>query len=227
MSKPMSKMDKEQFSVWLLEGAQQLGLSLNPQQIDPFWTYMAEMQRWNEKMALTSITDEKEFIVKHLLDSIALIRWFPSHTSVADVGSGAGLPGIALKIMEPSLRLYLIESQKKKSNFLRHIVRQLELDNTVVLNNRLEDLEIQSQFHKTLDRVTARALGPLNQWIPLALPLLREKGRIVWILGRSWQQEVDSQRGNFPKWGIEIEDLQSFSLPWKMGERGVALLKLL
>ena len=211
----------------LLEGAEQLGIRLHSSQIDQFFLYKEEMQRWNQRISLTSITDEKEFIVKHFLDSIFWIRWFPPHSFVADIGSGTGLPGIALKIMEPTLRLYLIEAQKKKANFLRHIVRYLNMADVTVLEARFEDEKVQLLLKKSLDRVIARALGPIQRWGEAAIPLLKSEGAIVWTLGRQWHELLGSVEADLRRWGMRLAEYQSYSLPFKKGERGGALLKLL
>lgn len=209
----------------LIEGAKALEVDLDPVQVERFLLYLEEIERWNRRIALTGIRDREARVVKLFLDSIALDRWVPPGSVVADLGSGNGLPGIALKIIDPAHQLYLVESSRKKSHFLRHIVRHLNLSEVFVLNGRIEGPLVQSALKNGVNRVTARALGPLERWVESAIPLLQSDGAILWTLGRRWREAIEKVEERFPEWGVDLEGVTPYLLPFKGGERAVAVLR--
>lgn len=162
-----------------------LGLKLAPAQLAALATLVAELADWNTRMNLTAITDPAEVVDKHLLDSLAVLPWLKGH-SVADVGSGAGFPGLPLAVADPERRYALIESTGKKVKFLRHVIERLELPNVEVLHGRAEVLKPSQPF----DSVISRALGPLSDFVRVAGHLAGRHGRLLAMKGKVPAEEL-------------------------------------
>ena len=169
----------------LLHGAKQLGLSLTSKQTQQFQLYYQELIEWNKRVNLTAITDYEEVQLKHFLDSLTLVpafedkTWSKGHFFLLDVGTGAGLPGIPLKILLPKVRLVLLESVAKKTAFLQHMVNCLSLDHVEVLTGRAEDIAHQDSYRERFDLVVSRAVGRLSTIAELTLPFCREGGLFI------------------------------------------------
>ncbi len=167
----------------LRSGARQLGLELNAQQLEQFQTYYEELIAWNQRMNLTTITTYEDVQVKHFLDSLtvalALKPPTPPDFPVIDVGTGAGLPGIPLKILWPQIRLVLLEATAKKTVFLHHIITKLGLKGVAVVGGRAEELAHQSQYREQFGLVLSRAVARLATLVELALPFCAIGGHLV------------------------------------------------
>lgn len=159
-----------------------------------FLTYLHELQRWNRTLSLTSIGDEHGIIRKHFLGSLDFLRAFTPAPglSVLDVGSGAGFPGIPLKLWHPELAVDLVESSERKSAFLRHLCRSLELSDVRCLIDRVESLAADPARHGSYAVIVSRGVGDLRRWLPAALQLLRDAGRLVLEKGPTALQEIQA-----------------------------------
>ncbi|MGV8942941.1 16S rRNA (guanine(527)-N(7))-methyltransferase RsmG [Thermomonas sp.] len=154
-------------------------VGLQPALADPLLAYLALLQRWNQTYNLTAIRDPQEMLVKHLLDSLAMHAHLVGIDTLADLGTGAGLPGIPLAIVLPQLHVTLVESNGKKARFLREAVRQLQLGNVKVAESRIEAFDAPGQF----DAITARALASLPLILELGGHLLTSSGRLLAMKG--------------------------------------------
>lgn len=170
------------------------GWQLSPIQLDQFATYAAELQCWNAHTNLTSITDPTQISVRHFLDSLWCARLWGGQPggpeSLIDIGSGAGFPGLPLKLLCPDLRLTLVESVGKKAAFLRHIVGLLALEYVEVLQARAETLGHDPQHRARYPVATARAVADLGVLVEYALPLLQVGGRLLAPKGAAIDAEV-------------------------------------
>lgn len=184
----------------LQAGACELGAELNREQLSAFSLYMNELLRWNQRANLTAITAPDEIQTKHFLDSLTCLLAFPGSKSpqeaiskgrlierlnrgaglsCIDVGAGAGFPGLPLKICLPEIRLTLVDSVGKKTNFLSHMARLLKLEGVRVINARSEDLAHQPEERESYDVVVARALSKLVVLAELCIPFCRVGGRVI------------------------------------------------
>ena len=159
----------------LKSGAAKLGLELTPGQLELFQLYYQELVDWNQRMNLTAITDYEEVQVKHFLDSLTVTLGMKqpigeSDCRVIDVGTGAGLPGIPLKIVLPEIKLVLLDSTAKKAAFLHHLKQKLELDDVEIVVGRAEAVAHKSQYRERFDVVLSRAVAPLPTLVELTLP---------------------------------------------------------
>ena len=165
-------------------GAQKLGLPLTPEQLEQFSIYYRELNDWNRRLNLTSITGCEEVQIKHFLDSLtvtlALTPPFDgSSFSLIDVGTGAGLPGIPLKIVLPGIKLVLLEATAKKADFLRHLQNRLGLADVEVVVGRAEDMAHQPQYREKFDLVLSRAVASLPALVELTLPFCAVGGSLI------------------------------------------------
>jgi len=167
---------------------------LSSTQIQAFQTYSAELQNWNQRVNLTAITDPKEIEIKHFLDSLSCLRALTPRPGdrVVDVGTGAGFPGIPLRIACPEIRLVLIESISKKADFCRHLVRMLGLDDVEVVQARAEQLGQDPDYRGRFDWAVARAVANLAVLVEYLLPLLRVGGVAIAQKGEAGLSEAQS-----------------------------------
>ena len=167
----------------LLSGVQRLGLDLGEEQIALFQRYFQELVEWNRRTNLTAITDYREVQTKHFLDSLTVSLVIPrdvtANGTLMDVGSGAGFPGLPLKILWPGLRVTLVESVGKKAAFLRHLAGALGLEGVEVRTQRAESLGHDAQVRDTFDVVVSRAVADLSVLAELTLPFCKLGGRVV------------------------------------------------
>ena len=192
---PSEEMD----ATALREGAERLGVPLTPAQIDAFRRYHRELERGNRRVNLTSVADWRRAQAVHYLDSISVLSVIPPallrSCRVADVGSGAGLPGLALRIVVPSLRVTFVEATHKKADFLRGLPETLALRCVEVLACRAETLGRDPAAREAFDVVTARGVARLNTLAELTLPLCRVGGVVVASKGADAEAEsVEAER---------------------------------
>lgn len=168
-------------------------LGLDAALAEPLLAYLALLARWNQTYNLTAIRDTREMLVKHLLDSLAMHAHLDGIETLADLGTGPGLPGIPLAIARPGLQVTLVESNGKKARFLREAVRQLKLGNASVVESRIEAFDAPGRF----DAITARALATLPLILELGGHLLNAGGRLLAMKGVLPADEIAALPGGW------------------------------
>jgi 16S rRNA (guanine527-N7)-methyltransferase len=191
-----------------------VALGLDPALSTPLRTYLALLARWNATYNLTAIRDPREMVAKHLLDSLAMHAHVADGT-LADLGTGPGLPGIPLAIAKPGLRVTLVESNGKKARFLRAAVRELGLANAEVAESRIEALDRPGAF----DAITARALATLPQILALGGHLLKPGGHLLAMKGTRPDDEI----ADLPA-GWWVESVQPLTVPGLAAERHLVVV---
>ena len=160
------------------------------QQMEQFLRYQQELLDWNTRMNLTAITEPEEVLIRHFLNSLSLLSAYDQpHTHLLDIGSGAGFPGIPLKIMRPNWQVVLVEATGKKVTFLRHIIETLQLQDIVALQGRAEELAHQASYRATFDVVTARAVASLPTLFEYAAPFCRVGGQVILPKKACWTRK--------------------------------------
>jgi 16S rRNA (guanine527-N7)-methyltransferase len=206
----------------LIQDAQNLlNLSLNARQVAALQRYELELQDWNSRINLTAIRDVEGIRTKHFLDSFTcLMAWRDRPpTSLIDIGSGAGFPGIPLKILYPNLHLTLVDSVGKKVEFCRHIVQVLNLDKVDLVTARAEELGQNVAHRERYDWATARAVANLNILVEYLLPLVRVGGGILAQKGESGPAEAHAAQGPARLLGGRLRQLVRLTLPGVVEER--------
>ncbi|UCE98463.1 MAG: 16S rRNA (guanine(527)-N(7))-methyltransferase RsmG [Dehalococcoidia bacterium] len=167
-----------------LSGAAKLGIELNTQQLNQFQVYYHKLIEYNQRINLTSITDYKEVQLKHFLDSLTVVLAFKQtglngNLSIIDIGSGAGFPGLPLKIAFPNVKLVLLEATRKKADFLTNLIHTLNLDYVESLTGRAEEIAHQSKYRQRFFIVLSRAVATLPTLAELTLPFSTIGGRTI------------------------------------------------
>jgi 16S rRNA (guanine527-N7)-methyltransferase len=161
------------------QGLRQLGLE-SDEVIQQFLRYRQELLDWNTRMNLTAIKDPEEVLLRHFLDSLSLLTVYDKpHARVLDIGSGAGFPGLPLKIVRPQWYVTLLEATGKKVTFLQHVIETLELKDVVAVHGRAEELAHKGEYRASFDMVTARAVSSLSILLEYAAPYCRVGGQII------------------------------------------------
>lgn len=196
----------------LLSGTKELDIEVDNEQINKFFKYLYELKEWNKKFNLTAITDEKEIITKHFIDSLLLLKAFKFRKeSVLDIGTGAGFPGIPLKIVIPDIKLTLLESSKKKTEFLAHLKNVLNISDTDIITARAEDAGRERRGF--FDACVSRAVAPLNVLLEYALPLLKISGKFLALKEENVADEVQNSENAVSLLGGELKDILKVMLP--------------
>jgi 16S rRNA (guanine527-N7)-methyltransferase len=205
----------------------QWGLTLNERQIAQFEVYAEQLQRANQQLNLTAIEDEDAIIERHFLDSLrCAVSWGKEPLRCADIGSGAGFPGLPLKILSPAMRLTLVESVQKKATFLQQIVGMLNLTNVNILATRAEALGQDHKQRESYDLVTARAVADLAVLAEYCLPLVVVGGRFLAPKGMQIEAEVAAAESAIHQLGGRILAIETVDLPTLHGRTLVVIEKI-
>ena len=191
-------MTQQQF----IDAIQQLGIQLTTVQMEQFQKYMELLIEWNEKMNLTAITEESQIWEKHFYDSILPFSHLTFKT-MCDVGSGAGFPGIPVKIVFPQVRMTLVEPLQKRCRFLNEVKEQLGLENMEVVNARAEDFA--KDHREQYDIVSARAVAKLSILLELCVPLVKKNGKMVALKGKNGMEELEQAQKAISVLGVVLE----------------------
>ena len=208
-------MDTEKFQSLINQVFTQHGFPLTNSQVSLFTIYWENLKLWNSKINLTSIRDDHEIIMKHFLDSVAVLNYFvvQENDLVVDVGSGAGFPGIPIKILRPNLDLTLVESVSKKASFLKFLKTRLELENTKIINLRAEEIVKLSQHRQNYDLVLTRYIASIEDSIDYCLPLLKPSGNWVAFKSGNVQDEICSAAKKLKSVNAKIQSIINNDTP--------------
>ena len=190
---------------------------------EKFCLYAEMLRSWNEKINLTAITEPEEIVVKHFLDSMMVFKYcdIEKGASVIDVGTGAGFPGVVMKIVRPDINLTLLDSLNKRINFLENLCSALELDVETV-HSRAED--IPQGFRESFDIATARAVANMRVLSEYCMPYVKVGGRFIALKGAAASEEIEQAKNAIKLLGGKIKSFHSFQLI-DCGERGIIEVK--
>jgi len=182
-------MNREQ--LFLFQNAQYLGIELNEHQLAQFEIYKNELLQWNAKTNLISENSAQEIITRHFLDSLTALQFIDKPAArMVDVGCGAGFPGLPLKIALPTLEIYLLETNRKKVSFLKHVIRLLNLSHTVVLHDRTENIIKTDIWKEKFDVLISRATFKLSELLPQGEYFLARGGKVIALKGPNVEEEL-------------------------------------
>lgn len=197
----------------LKEGARTLGLSVEPPVLEQLLLYLAELKRWNAKVNLTGLRTDRDIVSKHFLDSLAVLQFLGEAPSLADLGSGAGFPGLVLKILRPEMTITLVESRGKKAAFLEYVASVLKLTGVTVAQVRLTP-QLTRKWGPRFAAVTSRATFALPRLVELAAPLLLPGGRLLALKGPGLSETEMSRAGTLAQdLGLTPLELLEYNLP--------------
>jgi len=199
----------------LASGSHDLGTDLSDRQLDRFEGFTALLLEWNKRLNLTRITEPEEIVVKHHLDSLALLRFLqiPPDSAMIDVGTGAGFPAIPLAIARPDLRITMLDSVRKRLGFLEAAISELGLSDVEIVHGRAEDIGQDARFREKYDFAVARAVARLNVLVELCLPFCRVGGTFVAYKGPEAAEEARDASGAIRILGGRLDAIHEFELP--------------
>lgn len=207
----------------LSEYAEQFGLSLSQDNLAKFDIYLRELKAWNEKFNLTAIKEDRDIVIKHFLDSLTPLKFIKPGSTMLDIGSGAGFPGIPLKMAEPSLNVTLLDSVNKKVTFMRHMIEALELTGIEAVHARAEELAKTKKG--SFDVVISRALASLSDFVKIGEPFLKPEGILIAMKGSRADEEVKEAAKIIEKRRMRVRGIERFSLPGGAGDRVIVILE--
>jgi 16S rRNA (guanine527-N7)-methyltransferase len=215
----------ESDSQLLKRGAHQFGVTLSDEQMHLFFLFLENIWAWNRRVNLTGIAKKREMIIKLLLDPLVALPYLPSSGTLLDVGSGAGIPGLPLKIARPSYEVHLLEARAKKVSFLKYMTRKIGLTGIKAFQGRAEKSHDLPALFPGYDIVTARALAPLTKTIDICYPLIRPGGLLVAFKGSGIHRELPNSQAAIDDLGLGIETKAAYRLPEALGKRYLLILK--
>lgn len=201
-----------------------IGISINENQILQFSTFGDLLVEWNEKFNLTSIVEPEEIIVKHFLDSLTLTHEVQGD-KVADIGTGAGFPGIPLKIIHGDKAFYLVDSLAKRIDFLQDVIQKLSLEHVETLHSRAEDFGRDTQYRSYFDTVVSRAVARLPVLLEYAIPLLKVGGVFLAAKGSQADEEVKESANALAVLGAQVKDVRKFNLGMGAEHRSIIIIE--
>jgi len=196
------------------------GISLSDTQLKLLTWYLDMVYEHNKKFNLTGTKDREGILVRHVLDSVSLMKYREELAGISgegskilDVGTGAGLPGIPLSIMMENTMFYLLESSSKKINFLEAVIKEMNLKNTVIIKGRAEQLAREKDYREAFDIVVSRAVAKFNILIELTIPFCRINGKIIFYKSKEAESEVKANKDSVLKLGGRIDNLLEVKVP--------------
>ena len=205
--------------------SKKMNIILDDLKMERFYKYMNLLLEWNEKINLTAITDEREIIVKHFLDSLTIEKYLDNIKNLADIGTGAGFPGIPIKIFNPNIKITLVDSLNKRVNFLNDIVKELKLENVEVIHSRAEDLGKDKNCREKFDVVTSRAVANLRTLAEYLLPFVKKEGICICMKGPNVDNELEEAKNSINILGGKIEKIEKIFLKENDMERNILIIR--
>lgn len=208
---------KEKFAELLSEQVKEFGIELTEKQVEQFYRYFELLTEWNKVMNLTAITEMEEVVTKHFADSLSIVRIFPEiatgEYAVIDVGTGAGFPGVPLKIAFPALRVVLLDSLNKRLKFLQEVIGELGLEKIETIHGRAEDYGQNKEYREKFDCCVSRAVANLSTLSEYCIPFVKVGGYFIPYKSGKVEEEMVQAQKALKILGGNVETTDEFVLP--------------
>ena len=218
-------MEFEEFKSYFKEELDKNNINIEVD-FEKFYKYMKELLDWNEKINLTAIKDEKEFVVKHFVDSLTIAKLVPDNAKVIDIGTGAGFPGIPLKIVKDSIEITLVDSVNKKVMVLHDVINKLGLENIDAIHTRAEDIAHKTEYRECFDIATSRAVSNLTTLVEYLLPFIKVGGKVLCMKGPNCDVEIQDAKKAISTFGGKIVDKVSLNIDGELERHIVVIEKI-
>ncbi|MBO5398274.1 MAG: 16S rRNA (guanine(527)-N(7))-methyltransferase RsmG [Clostridia bacterium] len=216
-------MDLKEFERLFIEECERNNINIESVDIEKFYNYMLGIIDWNDKINVTAITDKKEFLVKHFIDSLTISRFVEDGKRLIDIGTGAGFPGIPLKIAYPNMQVTLIDSVNKKLNVIREVSNNIKLDKLEIIHSRAEDLANNPKYREQYDYVTTRAVSNLSTISEYMIPFLKIGGKAICMKGPNYEEELKEAEKAINILGGKIERIENLLISGEI-ERNIIII---
>lgn len=203
----------------------EFNIEINEEQIKSFEKYMNLLLEWNEKINLTAITQPDEVKLKHFVDSLTVLKYINDDDKVIDIGTGAGFPGIPLKIMNENTKITLLDSLNKRINFLNIVIETLNLRNIQAIHGRAEEIARNKLYREKYDVAVSRAVANLSTLTEYMLPFVKVGGKCICMKGANVNEELERAQNAIKELGGEIERVDNFYLSDNDNERNIIVIK--
>ncbi len=218
-------MKMEEFKREFEKYLEKMSISLDKEQYDQFYAYMELLIEWNEKINLTAITEPKEIILKHFVDSLTIAKYIEDGTSIIDMGTGAGFPGIPLKIYRKDVKVVLADSLNKRIKFLNEVIEKLQLENIETIHCRAEELGKNKQYREKFDYATSRAVANLSTLSEYLIPFVKLNGDCIFMKTMEVDEELEKAKKAIKILGGKIEKVDKFEIPESDLGRSIIIVK--
>lgn len=219
-------MELNEFKRIIIEKGKEISVEITENQAEMYFDYMNMLVEWNENINLTSITEPNDVILKHFIDSLTAYKYI-KNISIIDVGTGAGFPGIPLKIIDKDIKITLLDSLNKRINFLNEVIGKLELENIETIHGRVEEVARNKEYREEFDIAISRAVAPLNVLLEYMIPLIKVGGKCICMKGSNVEEEINESANAFKRLNAEIEAVEGFELPGTDIKRNIVIVKKL
>ena len=206
-------MEINEFKETMKINLKELKIELTDFQLEQFYNYMNILIEWNKFMNLTGITSPKEIIIKHFIDSLTVLDKIDRNNTIIDVGTGAGFPGIPIKIASPDTEVVLLDSLSKRVNFLNEVIKKLQLKGIKTIHGRAEDYGRDKNHREKYDVAIARAVAPLNILLEYLMPFVRVKGKCLCMKGNNCEEEIQEGKHAIKELGGKFVKTDKFCIP--------------
>ena len=218
-------MEKEEFSNKLKDSMKKINIEITDKQVEDFYNYMNLLLEWNEKINLTAITEENDIILKHFVDCGTILKYIKDNSSIIDIGTGAGFPGIPLKILNNSLKITLMDSLNKRIIFLNDVIEKLKLSNIEAIHARAEELARNKNYREKFDISTSRAVANLSTLSEYMLPFVKKDGIAISMKGSNIDEELNNSKKAIKILGGKIEKTDNFNLAETDNLRNIIIIR--
>lgn len=218
-------MKMEEFKREFEKYLEKMSISLNKEQYDQFYAYMVLLIEWNEKINLTAITEPQEIILKHFVDSLTIAKYIEEGKTIIDMGTGAGFPGIPLKIYRNDVKVVLADSLNKRIKFLNEVIEKLQLKNIETIHCRAEELGKNKEYREKFDYATSRAVANLSTLSEYLLPFVKLNGSGVFMKTMEIDEELENAKKAIKILGGRIEKVDKFEIPESDLGRSIIIVK--
>lgn len=218
-------MEKEEFSNKLINSMKKIDIEITEKQVDDFYNYMNLLLEWNEKINLTAITDENDIILKHFVDCGTILKYITDNSRIIDIGTGAGFPGIPLKILNNSLKITLMDSLNKRILFLNNVIDELKLSDIEGIHARAEELAKNKNYREKFDIATSRAVANLSTLSEYMLPFVKKGGIAICMKGFNINEELNNSKKAIKILGGKIDKIDNFNLAETDNLRNIIILR--
>lgn len=220
------KLTKEQFVKNVINAAKSIDIDISLEQANKLYMYKEMLVEWNERINLTAITDDEEIIVKHIIDSLYVVKFINEGSKIIDVGTGAGLPGIIIAIyFEGKVEITLFDALNKRILFLQDVINKLDLKNIIALHGRAEETAKDSNYREKYDIVLSRAVARLNVLMELTAPFTKINGKCMYLKAEKAEEEMTEVKRAVSELNLKYNDRHDYTLKLNLEEMNRTILE--